>query len=212
MDSPTETAEGRARVQAPRLYCLGGGEAPPDLAADLACLGRLPLEALQRIWQVLAPSLAEPIAPETEQLLDLFCAAYHADGELLARAIKGCRFAIREGAQRDVPGPALVDDLQKLCPDLPVVAELVLAGYDEAKEQLRHEIVKAALADHGKLLVRVSWRVDAIQASERGLGLRTPVAMLTLHFREGAESGRVTLQVLPDMMHELKDVCEKVLG
>jgi hypothetical protein len=38
------------------------------------------------------------------------------------------------------------------------------------------------------------------------------VALVTLHFREGAETGRVTLQVLPDMMKELKTVCDRMLG
>lgn len=194
-----------------RLYCLGGGEAPPDLGADLRRLLRLPAPALQSLWQVLAPSLAESIAKETEQTLDVFCAAHDVDEDDLARAIKGCRFLIREAAQRDVPAGALAEDLDRLCPDEPLVKELVLAGYPPAKEAIRHEIVKAALADHGKLLMRVQWRVDVIQSSESGVKLGMPVAMLTLHYREGAEAGRVTLQVLPDMMGELRRACEKVL-
>jgi hypothetical protein len=195
-----------------RLYCLGGGEAPPDLGAHLLRLRRLPAEALQKIWQVLAPSMAERIAPETEQLLDVFCAAYKVDEDDLAQAVKACRFLVREAAQRDVPAAALAEDFDRICPDDPLVKELVLAGYEAAKAQIRHEIAKAAVADHGKLLVGIHWRVDAIQASERGVQLRVPVALLTLHYREGTETGRVTLQVLPDMMGELRGVCEKVLG
>ena len=111
-----------------------------------------------------------------------------------------------------MPAAALAEDLDRLCPGELLVKELVLAGYGPAKERIRHEIVKAAVADHGKLLVGVKWRLDAIQASEGGAKLGTPVALLTLHYLEGAESGRVTLQVLPDMMGELRDVCGKVLG
>ena len=195
-----------------RLYCLGGGMAPPDLGPDLLRLLRLPAEALQKLWQVLAPSLAEKIAPETEQLLDVFCAAYHVDEDALARAIKACRFVICEAARLDVPAGALGEDLERLCPGDALVKELVLAGYEPAKERIRHEMIKAAIADHGKLLVGVNWRVDAIQASERGLKLGMPVAMLTLHYREGSDLGRVTLQVLPDMMGQLRAICDKVLG
>jgi hypothetical protein len=195
-----------------RLYCLGGGEAPPDLGADLLRLSRFPVEALQKIWQVLAPSLAEKLSPETEQLLDVFCSAYRVDDMELGRAIKACRFLIREAAGRDVPAGALAADLERLCPDEPLLEELVLAGYEPAKAHLRREMVKAAVADHGKLLTGVSWRVDAIQTSERGAKLGTPVAMLTLHYLKGAKTGRVTFQVLPDVMGELKQVCEKVLG
>jgi hypothetical protein len=42
--------------------------------------------------------------------------------------------------------------------------------------------------------------------------LRMPVALLTLHYREGADLGRMTLQALPDMVQELKAACEKVLA
>src|SRR5580693_3392694 len=123
-----------------RLYCLGGGEPPPDLGADLLRLLRLPAEALQKIWQVLAPSLAETIAKETEELLDVFCSAYRVDEDELALAIKACRFVIREAAQRDVAAGALAEDLDRLCPGEMLVKELVMAGYEPAKERIRHEI------------------------------------------------------------------------
>jgi len=191
---------------------LGGGEPPPELGADLLGLLRLPAEALQKIWQVLAPSMAEPIAKETEQLLDVFCAAYHVDEDELGTVIKACRFVVCEAARRDVPGGALAEDLDRLCPDDPLVKELVLAGYEPARTMIRREILKAAVADHGKLLFGINWRLDAIQASERGVNLAVPVVLLTLHYREGAQTGRITLQALPDMMGELQGVCEKVLG
>ncbi len=38
------------------------------------------------------------------------------------------------------------------------------------------------------------------------------MAVLTLHFREGAGGGRVTFQVLPDMMDQLRNSFEQVLG
>jgi hypothetical protein len=191
---------------------LGGGEAPPGLGADLRRLVSLPTQALEKLWQVLAPSLAETIAKETEELLDVFCSAYGADPDELGRVIKACRFVIREAAQRDVPAAAVAQDLDRLCPGDPLVRELLMAGYGAARERIRHEIVKAAVSDHGKLLVGIKWRLDAIQASEGGLQLKMPVALVTLHYLEGSEAGRVTLQVLPDMMGELKNVCEKVLG
>ncbi len=195
-----------------RLYCLAGGEAPPEVGADLLRLLRLPAEAVQKLWQVLAPNLAETITPETEQLVSVFCSAYRVDPDELAPAIRACRFLIREAARLDLSAGALADDLERLCPDEALVKELVLAAYESGKEPIRHAIVKAAVADHGKLLVGVKWRVDAIQASEGGAKLRAPVAMLTLHYLEGVEMGRVTLQVLPDMMGELRAVCDKVLG
>jgi hypothetical protein len=193
-----------------RLYSLGGGEPPPDLGSDLERVARMPPDALQKFWQVLAPSLADVITKETEELLDLFCAAYKVNEEELGRTIRACRFVIREGAQRDVPAEAVAEDLERLCPGQPLVRDILLAGYDAAKVQLRRDIIGAALADHGKLLVGVKWRLDAVQASERGVKMQVPVVMLTLHYREGAEAGRITLQALPDMMQELRTACEKL--
>src|SRR5580658_9775559 len=141
MDASATTADPTTMAPAPiRLYGLGGGEAPPDLGADLLRLLRLPAEALQKLWQVLAPSLAETIAKETEELLDVFCAAYRVDEDELARAIKACRFVIREAAQRDVAAGAVAEDLDRLCPGDPLVKELVMAGYGPAKDRLRHEM------------------------------------------------------------------------
>jgi len=194
-----------------RLHALGGREAPPDLAEDLRRLLRLPPEALSKFWQALGPCLAEKLTEETEKLLDIFCAAYRVPEDDLARSIKGCRFLIQGAARLDVPPEQLGDDLDRLCPDTPLLRELVLAGYERARAALRHEIVRAALVEHGKLLVGAQFRVDVIEASERGARLRQPVVMLTLQYCEGPETRRITLQVLPDMMGELRGICDQVL-
>jgi hypothetical protein len=141
----------------------------------------------------------------------VFCTAYHLSDDELARAIEACRFLIHSAARLDVPAKRLEEDLDRLCPDAPLIKELVLAGYAPAKAQIRQGILGAALADHGKLLIGAQWRIDTIEASERGSRLRAPVAMLTLHYREGVEVGRITLQVLPDMMGQIKDICEQIL-
>lgn len=193
------------------LESLGGGEAPTELAADLSILTRLPAEALQKLWQVLPPMLADAISKEAEQLLDLFCVAYKVNEDDLGRALRACRFVIREACQRNVPAAGLARDLDGLCPGEPLVKELVLAGYEPAKEALRREMLHAAIADHGKLLVDVKWRLDSVLASERGTQLQVPVALLTLHFQEGRDTGRVTLQVLPDMMGQLRVICDQML-
>lgn len=194
------------------LHCLGGAECPPGVGDDLRRLSRLSPEALQKLWQVLAPSLADTLSPETGQLLDMFCAAYKVEDDDLARAVKACRFLIREAASLDVKTEAFAADLACLCPEDPLIREILLAGYEPAKARLREEMLRAALVDHGKLLVRAQWRSDAILSSERGKRLGMPVTMLTLHYRDGAETGRITLQVMPDMMQELKKICDETLG
>jgi hypothetical protein len=194
-----------------KLHALGGGDAPPELGDDLRRLLRMPPEAIGKFWQALGPCLAEQLSEETERLLDVFCAAYRLSDDDLARAIKACRFLVQAAAKLDVPAEQLGEDLDRLCPGAPIVKELLLAGYEPAKAKIRQAIIMAALVDHGKVLIGARWRMDTIDASERGVKLRLPVAMLTLHYREGGETGRITLQVLPDMMGELKAICAEVL-
>ena len=49
-----------------------------------------------------------------------------------------------------------------------------------------------------------------MEASEQGNELHLPVAMLTLHYRDGDGTKRLTLQVLPDMLAELQGICAAI--
>jgi hypothetical protein len=195
-----------------QLHSLGGEPAPPDLGGDLRRLLRVPPEGLGKLWQVLGPCLGDKLSGETEKLLDVFCGAYGVKDEDLGRAVKACRFLILAAAKLDVPRDRFAEDLARLCPDAPVIAEVLLAGYEAAKKQLRQAAAMAAILGHGKLLVDVEWRIDVIETSERGGRIRQPVTMMTLHYREGAEVGRITIQALPDLLGKLKAMCEAALA
>jgi hypothetical protein len=195
-----------------KLHALGGGDAPPDLGGDLRRLLRIRPEGRARIWQVLGPCLGETISKDTEQLLDVFCSAHGISDDDLGRAIKACRFLVQSAARLDVPRDRFAEDLARLCPDAPVIAEILLAGYDAAKAQIRQALALAAVLGHGKVLVGAEWRVDTIETASSGGKLRVPVAMLTLHTREGQERQRITLQVMPDMLRQLKAMCEQILS
>ncbi|MFT3768005.1 MAG: hypothetical protein QM820_21350 [Minicystis sp.] len=195
-----------------KLHAFAGKDPPPDFESDFGRLSRLPPEALAKFWQVLGPCVAEPMTKETERLLDVFRSAYRISDEDLGRALKASRFLILSAAQQDLPAEKLAEDLDQICQDLPVIRELLLLGYEPIKGPLREGFKKAALLDHGNVLVGAQWRLDLVDSTEQGLRLQLPVAMLTLHYQHGTETGRITLQVLPDMMMQLKAICERVLA
>src|SRR5262245_53531987 len=86
----------------PSLRALGGAAAPPAIEADLERVLALPPEARQGLWEVLGPCLAEPLTAEVEERLDRFCRAHQLASADLARAIKACRFLLRQAAAADL--------------------------------------------------------------------------------------------------------------
>jgi hypothetical protein len=193
------------------LHCLAGAEAPAGIAQDLHRLAGLPDSARRHFWEALGPCLGEVLAPEMEARLDQFCHAHGAAGPDLARAIKACRFLLRSAACIDLPRDLFAHDLDRLEANPPVLGPILLPGYEAAKARLRAEILRETLADHGKLLEGIDWRLDSLSSSSRGDKLRAPVAVLTFRYQEGGRKGRITLQVMPETLQELQRICDRLL-
>lgn len=211
MTEPTDEAPGPEAETGTPLRCLGGGVAPPQIAADLAQIASLPAAAQRRLWEALGPSLGEPVPPAVERVLDEFCRRYAAPDAVVARALKACRFLIREASQLDLPRAAFAEDLAVLGAPIEV-RDLLLAGYEQARAVVRAEILRGALFDHGRVLLGVDWRLDTISASSRGARLEAPVVMLTLRYQDGEEVHRLSVQAVPDALRDLQRMCAQILG
>jgi hypothetical protein len=194
------------------LQCLAGQPASPEVIADARRLLALPEGARQRLWQVLAPSLAEPIPPEVAPLYERFVKEHGVDGGALARALKVARLLVRQASALDLEPEQFADDLEKLGGGSRAIADALVPGYPRARQRVRAEILSGAVADHGRVLESFRWRVDMLASSDRGLGLKLPVVMLTLHYREGERREQISLQVLPHLLGQLRAVCDHVLG
>jgi hypothetical protein len=194
----------------PTLHALGGKSAPPSVAADLRCILDLPAAAKAQLWEVLGPSLDEPVSKEVEAMLDGFCTLHQLTEDALARPIKACRFLIRGAAGLDLSAALLAEDLGALC-NSPEITDLVLRGYDAGKASVRMEILRQAVVDHGKVLTRIEWRVDTMMTSNRGSELRAPIAVVTLHYQEGECRHQITLHAVPAVLVELRNLCDQLL-
>ena len=221
MDTPGFEAVGSAPLMpgpaanvAPtlKLHALGGSPAPAGMAADLQKILLLPASARQHFWEALGPSLREPVAPEVEAQLDQFCRAHAIDDGLLAPAIKACRFLLRRAAAIDLSRALFAEDLALLTGSAPELAALLLVGYEAGKSVVRREILRNALLDHGKLVDGVDWRVDRLTTSNRGDKLDARVVSLTLRYREGEHNERITLQMLPESIADLRAMCDALLS
>jgi hypothetical protein len=195
-----------------KLHCLGGLSAPAEIAGDLRKLLDLPPLARQTLWEVLGLCLGAQIPGSAEARLTEFCQTHGADEAALASSIKACRFLLRSAVSLDLSRAVFAEDLASLVGNAREVSEILLAGYESAKSLIRAEILQGALADHGKLCEGIDWRVDYLTSSNRGEKLRIPVAMLTLRYREGSRSDRITVQFLPDAIKDLRKICDQILS
>ena len=187
------------------------GRLPTSFTDDVAAFGALAPEIVSKIWHVLGPAIDAPGAPETRQAFELFAGAYHLDEVELAAAVRAARHLFEAAARYDLDERQVAADIQALLPEAPNARTVLLANFDAAKQSLRRAIVARAIADHGNVLVGTSWRVDVVDASDGGVRLGVPVALLTLRYRCGDAMKTVTFQALPDVMAELREACEQVL-
>lgn len=195
-----------------KLHAFGVEEVPADLIADVRRLLGLSATAQARFWEVLGPSLASVVAPEVDRLLRRFAEAHHVDGMALAHAVKGCRNLIRQASAVGLDSRLFAEDLARIGGGGAALGDLLAPGYEHVNGPLRSDIHRSAVADQGKLLESVRFRVDLLSAVNQGVKLRFPAVTLTLHYREGSRREQVTLQVLPEVLKQLHGMCEQILG
>lgn len=207
----TTNAPGAAAQARPKLRCMRGQEGPAELLRDIEIVAALPASARRSLWEALGPSLSEPLPAPVEGLLDEFCRRHNAPGPDVARALKACRFLMREASKIDLPKEALADDLAAIGATEEVRA-ILLAGYERARAFVRTEILRGALVGHGKLLTRADYRIDNVVAAADGAKIHAPIALITLAYQEGERREQITLQATPDAIRELKRICEEIIG
>ncbi|MBN2516431.1 MAG: hypothetical protein JXC33_10425 [Deltaproteobacteria bacterium] len=195
-----------------RLNCCQGNSAPSYVVDGWKRYICFPDQARNGFLSLLAPAMMEPADPENRQRIATFCTGHGLAEEDVIAALRSCDFLLRQASILDLDTDTFQQDLADLSGGDPKAAGPVLANYSVAKADLRLQIVRETLADHGKVLVGLDWRVDNITASDRGARLNSDVVFLTLRYRDGKRVERITLQLTPEAVKELKHFCEKFTG
>lgn len=195
------------------LQCLGGAGAPDELRADLRRLADFPDDAREQIWDVLGLALNERLPPDIDARGMAFSEAHDIPPQDVASVLRAYRMLLRNAFLQGAPPKALADDLELVGGESARGEKLrasILPGYPAAKALLEQEASGGAIADHGATLVDVDWRLDRVVASTRGDANDALVAMLTFTLHDGAESRRVTVQALPDVLERLEVACSRI--
>jgi len=207
-DPTTDTVtEGQGFV---RLHCFGGKAAPPQVVDGWRQVLAYPPEIRDGLWSLVAPALLEPALPTTRQSFEAFCRDHEMDEKDVIGAVQLCELLLRQASALDLDQQTFGFDLAALSGGDQSAYETLLSAYDNLKAGVRKRLLEESLADHGKVMVGLSWRVDNVGSSDRGTQLNAPVVFLTLRYREGERLDGVTLQLTPDALRELKGFTERI--
>lgn len=211
-DTTSDPQSANPPASSPVLQCCGGRPAPPEVVQGWQAYLEFTGDARQGFWSVLNPALVDPANPGNRDRVQLFCKDHGVPLSDVVAAVRACDFLFRRAATFNLDDRMFEADLVTLSNGDSQACRPLMARYDMAKSKIRDGIIAGTLADHGKVLVGVSWRTDMIGASQRGMHLGVPVPILTLNYVEGEKKDRVTLQLTPESLRQLKQFCAQMEG
>lgn len=188
------------------------GDAPPErVAVDLRTLASLPEAVLAALRDALEPALASHMDDRAEAALAKFCRTHGVTEAELAPGLLALRLVLLRALERDLPAAGLVNPLGRVFDDVAIVERLVALYADLRVARARTALVRA-LGEHGKTVMGIDWRLDTVRACQHGGNIDENLVLLTFRYQRGQAPGRVTLQLMPDMVAELRDICDKLVG
>lgn len=189
-----------------RLRCLSGGAMPDDLRRDAQRLDKLTDRMIEALPSVLAPAVLAPMSAELGQQLSRLCVRHEVAEADLGHVIRVVRWLMREAAAADLDKAALESDVRAVWDDPRGLPQVLLGDYEAIKHELRKQLLQDALTKHGNVLADVDWRIDVVAADRQASKLMSPLALVTLSYRNADGTGRLTLQLLPEQLLRLQQL------
>lgn len=195
-DAPdTDTAEG--------LHCFAGASPPTAIRQGFGMLLSLPEHAIRALWPLLETILQEPDS-DPAQLAQFAAQQHNVESSRILHALHACDVLLRQAAALNLSPDEFQADLESLGPGAAAPSQLLMPRFAAAMDWLRARILENTLADHGKVVTDLDWRVEQLQASNHGAALETRILHLALRYREGEERGVIRLQFTPVAADALK--------
>ena len=189
-----------------RLRCLAGGAMPDDMRRDATRLDKLTDSLFGALPAVLGALVIDPMTADLGQQLTRMCLRHEVAEADVGYVMRVVRWLMREAAAADLDRGALEQDMRTIWRDPRGLLDVVLNGYEPIKNELRRQLLNDALLKHGNVLVDMDWRVDIVAADRHAAKLMSPLAMVTLSYRDAEATRRLTLQLLPDQLARLSQV------
>lgn len=194
----------------PNLHCCQGQPPPDGVEQGWKALLAMPTAAQQAFVELLTRALVDLDDTRLEEALAAFCNAHGVQRDPALAALHASRFLLQRAAALDLDAQRFVEDLQALSPSDDAGGVRVMgARYLPLKSHIREGLLEQSLADHGKVLVGLDWRVDRVSSSDRAVDLDTPVVFLTLQLQDAGERERVTVQLTNRSVQLLRQFCQR---
>jgi hypothetical protein len=205
-------SNGSVNAEMPRLHLIGGQPAPPELTIGWKQLQQLPLKALANLWEVLMPVMAGAQGEAVQQQAEAFCKVYGVEEPHLNAVLHVGHQLVTRAAAANLDLLRFRADLLALSGDDKTGVDIFEQGFEQAKQLARDKILETTLFDHGQVLTGMDWRLDSIQASDRGIELGMPVLLLTLRHRQRNEEKQTSLYLLPQLVTQLRQALQNIEG
>lgn len=202
-------AQATDATEPPPLDCCQGQPPPEPVVRGWAHLVSMSTSVQQAFTEILTESVTEPDEAVLSRSLAGFCETHRVDQEEAFTALKACQFLLHRASALDLDGERFAEDLRKLSGEEMGALRLVASRYEPLKRRVREELLVQTLADHGKVLTDLDWRVDNVSSSDRAVGLNAPVVFLTLHVRDAGSSERMTVQLTTRSINMLRQFCQR---
>ncbi len=202
-------AEQQSETPATGLHCLGGSGPPPQLVEGYRLLLSLPEHAVRALWPLIEAVLQDADADQS-QLAQYFAQQHNVDSGRVLGALQTCNLLLRQAAALNVSAEEFQRDLETLSPGSAAPAQLLMPNFRTVVSWLRLKILEDTLADHGKVVTDISWRIEHLQASHRGASLDARIIHLAFQYREGDNRKAVRLQLAPPVAEGLRTLLEQL--
>ncbi len=183
----------------------------PGIGAELTAVRDLPVLAQQALWQLVEPNIAAIIGDGAEEATRRFCDEHGLTIEQVVPVVRGMRKLLRQAAALDLPVEEVHNDVLSMTQDRDV-ARRVAACYDRALPALRAEAILASVERFGPVLLDFGLRMDHVPVSRNAAEKMVPIALVSLPYRDGAETKRLTLQVTPALLRKMKLMLDAAVG
>lgn len=192
------------------LHCLGGQAPPEALEQGWQALEGLPKgDATTAFWDLFGAFLSEPGHPSHDALFQTYVDMHGVDAQNVLTAMDACNQLLNHSVALDLPDALFQEDVETLAGGKTAQGVELIRRYAGARPVLRQRVIEETLSDHGNVLVGLDWRLDRVEASDRGNQLNASVVFLTLNYRDRDEVKRITLQLVPESLQLLKSFIDR---